>query len=229
MKKKLPIIIMWVILILVLLLGNLLSEHVNTQRQDILDNVDISEYVEVTEISYNFDLETIGNKTYIVTFIYEEETYKIYVDHNFYYVETIEGHELDALYYSAVKIDIDRDDLIQNTAYITNYDSATNTVTITANGFDGLGSIVVDFIFDINNNIESYVVTSTETYDIEYNSGYNGDTVPAVENAFIDGYINSTQIPLFDSIAGASEGTGEAMVEILTLLNQFIDSIEGGN
>ena len=229
MKKRLPIILMWFVLALLLILGNLLSQHVNMQRENVIDNLDISEYVEVTEITYNFNQDTVGNKTYMVTFIFEEETYRIYVDHDFHFVEAIEGPELDALYYSAVKRDLDREQLIQNTAYITNYDSSTNTVTITANGFDGKGSIVVNFVLDSNNDLESYVVTSTETYDVEYNSGYTGNTVPAVENAFIDGYVNSTEIPLFDSVAGASEGTGVAMVEILTLLNQFIASMEGGN
>lgn len=229
MKKRLPIIIMWVVMALLLGIGNLLSQHVISQKSDILDNVDISEYVEVTDIEYNLNSETVGSKTYIVTFNYENEVFKIYVDHNFHFVETIEGHELEALYYSAVKLDIENQELIQNTAYITSYNSATNTVVITANGFDGTGSIVVDFVLDANYNLSSYTVNSTETYDAEYNTEYDGGAAPVVENAFIDSFIANDVIPSVDTVAGASEGTGVAMQEVLTLLNQFVDSMKGGN
>jgi len=77
------------------------------------------------------------------------------------------------------------------------------------------------------------VVESHETYDDEYNGEgnglYTGGPVPAVENYFLNRYQTAGVISPVDAVAGASVGTGPAMRAMLTLLDAFLDEMNGGN
>ncbi len=223
-------LIIGIILVFITLfvVGGLYSSHVIEHRVEEL-TVDEERYydaVDLLSLEYNFDLETLGSKTYIATFTYEGETYKTYVSNTFCFVEVLEGDSLDFMVYSAVKHHAEQEKLIQNTAYITSYEASTRTLVIEAQGFHDV--IVVEMVLnETYDGIVSYVVTSHESYNSEYNGGYTGGAVPSVENQMMDQYMSgATEI---DTVAGASQGTGDAMIELIALLNLFLDTLEGGN
>ncbi|MBI9009759.1 MAG: hypothetical protein JEZ05_06995 [Tenericutes bacterium] len=217
------------ILIVIFAIGGVFTDYVVTQRAEeiIVDEERYYDEVTLTNLEYNFDKDTLGQKTYIATFIYDGLTYKSYVDHTFCFVELIEGEALDLMVHSAVKHHAEQEELLQNTAYIVSYNEATKTLVITADGFAGSGSISVEFVLTDELAVSSYTVTSSESYKSDYNEGYTDGSVPFVENNMIDQYVagNAT----IDAVAGASEGTGDAMQELIALLDLFLDSMEGGN
>ncbi len=229
-KKSKLIIILSTLLALFFTLGNMYSNFVieNRPTEIIIDEERYYDLVDLVDLEYYFDIDSLGSKTYIATFTYEGQTYKTFVNHTFCYVDMFEGDELDLMIMSAVKHHAEQESLIQNTAYIMSYDESTKTLVIDANGFAGDGSISVTFELDSDYGISSYTVTSSESYKSEYNTLYTGGMVPYVENYMIDEYISQGSVAV-DAVAGASEGTGEAMVIILDLMELFIDSLEGGN
>jgi hypothetical protein len=219
------------ILVVVFAVGGFFTDYVVTQRGDEI-TVDAERYkdaVVLIDLEYNLDSETLGHKAYIVTFTYEGSTYKAFLDNTFTYVEMIEGDSLDLIVLSAVKHHAEQDALLQNKAYIVSYNETTKTLVMAADGFAGSGSISIEFILnDDLNAVVSYLVTSNETYKSEYNTKYTDGVVPFVENTFMDLYLDG-QVIATDAVAGASEGTGVAMQELITLLDLFLDSMEGGN
>jgi hypothetical protein len=229
-KQNGLILTLSLILVFVFAIGGVYTNYVVTQRTEeiIVDEERYYDAVVLTDLEYNFDISTIGNKTYIATFTYEGSTYKTYVDKTFCFVEIIEGESLDLMVYSAVKHHAEQEAMIQNTAYIESFDHATKKLVISANGFAGAGTISIEFTLnDALDAVASYSVTSSESYNSEYNSFYTDGPVPYVENNMMDQYLaGDTTI---DSVAGASEGTGVAMQELITLLDLFLDSLEGGN
>ena len=229
-EKNGLILILSAVLVFIFALGNVYSSAVINHREEelIIDEERYYEAVDLIDLEYNFDVATLGQKTYIATFTYEGTTYKTFVDRTFCYVEMIEGEALDLRVMSAVKHHAEQEALLQNTAYITSYDSTTKTLVIDANGFAGEGSISVTFELNDDYGIESYTVTSTESYKSDYNEKYKDGPVPYVENFMIDTYVSTGSVA-FDAVAGASEGTGEAMVLVLDLLELFVSSLEGGN
>lgn len=216
------------ILVAIFIFGNIYSSAVINHRAEELadDQEKYNEAVEVVSIEYNFDTETLGDNVYLVEFTFEDSTYKTYVNETFCYVEMVEGEELELMVMSALKHNLEKGLLIQNTAYIVSYDVTTKIVVIETEGFNGIISVEMT-INDTFDGITSYTVTSLENYDNDYNSGYEGGATPEVENTMLDQYM--TGVNDLDTISGASVGTGEAIQELVTLLNLFIDSLEGGN
>jgi hypothetical protein len=224
------ILVISLILVAVFAFGGMLSNYVIEQRleEPEIDEERYYEKVNLTDLEYNFDEETLGRKTYVATFIYEESTYKAFLDNTFTYVEMIEGDTLDLIIFSAVKHHAEQEQLLQNIAYISSYDETSKALVITADGFAGTASISVEFILnDDLDGVASYAVTSSESYTSEYNTFYVEGAVPFVENSMLDQFIAGNAV--IDSVAGASQGTGDAMQELITLLDLFLDSMEGGN
>ena len=135
--------------------------------------------------------------------------------------------ELSLIIMSAVKHHAEQEELLQNIAYLVSYDSTTKTVVLEAEGFAGVINVeaVLNSTLD---GVSSYTITSQENYDNEYNTDYAGASAPSVENTMFNQYVNSGNT-VVDTVAGASVGTGVAMQELITLLDLFIDSLEGGN
>ena len=129
---------------------------------------------------------------------------------------------------SAVKHHAEQEKLLQNMAYIQSYDVETKTVVMAAKGFAGEDSIIITFVLKDDYTIDTYSINSVETYNSEYNSNYTSGPVPFVEDTFVNLYINGQELAV-DTVAGATVGTGKAMQELLTLLDLFLDSLEGGN
>ncbi len=105
------------------------------------------------------------------------------------------------------------------------YDETTRVLVLQADGFRG--TITVEFTLNATlDGVDSYQVTSSETYANSYNSGYIGGGVPTVETAVIDQYVQG--IDPVDGVAGATI-TSNAVIEILTALDDFLASLNGGN
>lgn len=227
-SKKL-IIGLWLILIAIFAIGGIYTNKmVDLRLPDVVED-EQRYYDEVTliDLEYNFNPETFGTSPYIATFTYDGNTYKTFVDIDFFYVEMIEGEELSLIIMSAVKHHAETEALLQNTAQLISYDSSTKTLLMQAQGFAGI--IDVEIVLNSNEDgVTSYTITSLENYDNEYNTDYAGASVPSVENTMFNQYVTSGNVTL-DTVAGASEGTGVAMQEIVTLLDLFLDSLEGGN
>ena len=227
--NKRLIIGLWLILIAVFAVGGIYTNKmVDLRLPDATEDAQ-RYYDEVTllDLEYNFDPESFGTSPYIATFTYEGNTYKTYIDITFNYVETIEGEELNLIIMSAVKHHAETEALLQNVAQLISYDSSTKTLIMQAQGFAGL--IQAEIVLNASEDgIQSYTITSEENYDNEYNTDYAGASVPSVENIMFNQYVSSGDFEI-DTVAGASEGTGTAMQELVTLLDLFINTLEGGN
>ncbi len=233
MKKYLSdrklIIGLWLVLIALFTIGGIYTNKmVESRPEDVTEDAQrYYDEVELLDLEYNFDSETLGTSVYIATFTYEGNTYKTYIDKTFCYVEMIEGEELSLIIMSAVKHHAEEEEILQNIAYLVSYDSTTKTVVLEAEGFAGVINVeaVLNSTLD---GVSSYTITSQENYDNEYNTDYAGASAPSVENTMFNQYVNSGNT-VVDTVAGASVGTGVAMQELITLLDLFIDSLEGGN
>jgi hypothetical protein len=223
------ITLLWFTLAVIFGVGGVYSNYMVEQRPEDVGNDEERYYnaVDLLSLEYNFDLDTIGENVFVATFTYEGNTYKTYVDHTFCYNEMIEGEELDLMVMAAVKHHAEQEAILSNTAYISGYDSTTRTVTLTTTGFAGAINVSVT-LNDTFDAVESYLVTSNENYDNDYNSGYSGGAAPVVENTMMDDYLDDYDVNV-DTIAGASVGTGEGMIELINVLNLFIQSLSGGN
>ena len=223
------IIVLWLVLIAVFIIGGLYTNKmIELKPQNVIeDEQRYYDEVSLTDLDYNFDPESFGASPYIATFIYEGVTYKTYLDLNFCYVDTLEGTELNLIVMAAVKHHAEQEQLKQNTAQLFSFDDNTRTLVMKTKGFAGI--ITVEMI--LNNNldgVESFTIISNETYSNEYNVAYTGAPAPAAEKTMFNQYLDDGTINI-DSIAGASEGTVAGMKELITLLDIYINTLEGGN
>lgn len=227
-EKNGLILLICVVFVVIFAFGVVYSNYVIEERAlgIVVDEERYYDDVKLIDLEYNFDPETLGAKTYIATFTYEDVQYKAYLDHTYTFVEMIEGDALDMMIMSGVKHHAEKEKLIQNTAYLVSYTESTKTLVLEAYGFADIIRCEVVINADLN-GIESYTITSVESYASEYNPGYTGGEVPEVENQMMDQYMSGATT--IDSVAGASEGTGVAMQELITLMTQFMESLEGGN
>ncbi|MCK4551657.1 MAG: hypothetical protein KAU02_01980 [Tenericutes bacterium] len=230
MQDKGLIIMLWLVLIIVFIIGGLYTNKMIELRQPEDIEVLAQRYydeVDLIDLDYNLDPESFGTSPYIATFTYEGSTYKTYIDLNFCYQDTLEGADLNLIVMAAVKHHAEQEQLLQNTAQLFSYDDNTRTLVMKTKGFAGI--ITIEMILNTTlDGIESFTVTSNENYDNEYNTDYAGASAPAVEYQMFNQYLNDGIINI-DSIAGASEGTGIGMQELITLLDLYINTLEGGN
>lgn len=223
------IIGLWSILIIVFVIGGLYTDKmVELRPQNIIeDEQRYYDKVDLLDLEYNFDPETFGTAPYIATFTYEGSTYKTYVDLNFCYEETLEGDELNLIIMAAVKHHAEQEKLLQNTAQLISYDETTRTLVMETKGFVGIIRVEIILNTDLD-GAEWVTITSNENYDSEYNVDYAGASAPSVEYRMFNQYLNAGIVDV-DSIAGASEGTGIGMQELIILLDLYINTLEGGN
>jgi hypothetical protein len=181
----------------------------------------------INSVERNFDTATFLTKPYIVNITYGAENNELeaYFDNEFNYVETITGVEPNQTYKDLFKNDLPASSFIDLKTYITTYDELTRKITIETKAYGGK-PITVEF--ELNEALDKVVamtITTTQTYDNEYNEGYTGDDVPAVENAYKDAYlVDGTYI---DAVSSATI-TSNAMIRIFTLVDDVITAWNGG-
>jgi uncharacterized protein with FMN-binding domain len=181
----------------------------------------------INSVERNFDTATFLTKPYIVNITYGAENNELeaYFDNEFNYVETITGVEPNQTYKDLFKNDLPASSFIDLKTYITAYDETARKITIETKAYGGK-PITVEF--ELNEALDKVVamtITTTQTYDAEYNDGYTGSAVPAVENAYKDAYlVDGTYI---DAIASATI-TSNAMIRIFTLVDDVLTAWNGG-
>ena len=182
---------------------------------------------QINDVERNFDSTTFLAKPYIVDITYgvENNSLVAYFDNEFNLVEVISGTAPDQTYLDLFKNDLPDTDFIDVSTYITDYDSDLNKITIETIAYGGKPITVV---FELNSALDKVVgmtIQTTQSYDNEYNSGYTGGAVPAVENAYRDQYLlDGTYI---DAFASATI-TSNAMVRIFTLADEVVTELSGG-
>lgn len=233
-KEKAVILILIAMMISIFVVGNVYFNNILYVEEETTTvpttTVDINiDYGSVTNIAiaYNLDLDSLGAKSYIVSFEYESENYQAYLDKDYFLVEMIVGEEPEAQVMALIREHIMDENLIEDKAYFVSYDSTTKTIEMETVGFVGSPIQVTIVLNDNLDGVSSFDVSSPENYDSEYNQRYSGGSAPEVENIMIQDYIDNG-LPV-DSVAGASMGTGPAMQELLTLLDLLLNSLQGGN
>ncbi len=189
-------------------------------------------------VRYNLDPATFVAAPYIADITYGETNIpaSVLLSPTFDYVGLVGGgSDLEADLQGAVKTAAQAAGSVSGKAYFVSYDPATRVLVMRAKGYKSENPIQVTFT--LNETLDGiepgFVVESHETYDDEYNGEgnglYTGGPVPAVENYFLNRYQTAGVISPVDAVAGASVGTGPAMRAMLTLLDAFLDEMNGGN
>ncbi|MGD9760948.1 MAG: FMN-binding protein [Candidatus Izemoplasmatales bacterium] len=181
----------------------------------------------INSVVRNFDSVTFLTKPYIVNITYgaENNVLEAYFDNEFNYVETITGIEPNQTYKDLFKNDLPATSFIDLKTYITAYDETTRKITIETKGY---ASKPITVEFELNEALDKVVamtITTSQTYDEEYNEGYTGAPAPAVENAYKDAYlVDGTYI---DAVSSATI-TSNAMIRIFTLVDDVLTAWNGG-
>lgn len=182
---------------------------------------------EITNVERNYDATTLVSKPYIVSITYDLDNKNLvaYFDNEFNLVEVISGDTPNETYLALFKNELPSTTFIDVKTYITAFDETNKTVTIETLAYGGKAITVVFQLNDTLDSVESMAITTTQTYDSDYNEGYTGGPNPAVENAYRDQYLaDGTYI---DSIGGATI-TSNAMIRIFDLVNDVLDNLNGG-
>jgi len=182
---------------------------------------------EITNVTRNHDTNTFLTKPFIVDVTYGEDNsqFQAYFDNNYELVELISGDMPTEEYLEVLKVELPKTSFAEMRAFVRDYDSENNTITIYAKGYDAMEVQVVFHLNSTLDQVTSMDITTTQTY--EYSYGYSGNPAPAVENAFRDQYL--TDGTIIDSVAGATV-TSNTMKRILTVMNELKNAWnEGGN
>lgn len=190
----------------------------------------------LVEVRYNFDPTTFVASPFIADITYGEgnTAASVLLSSTFDYVGLVGGGaDLETDLQSAVKSMASQAGTVSSKAYLFSYDAGTRIVLIRAKGYNSNTHIQVAVTLNATlDGVESYLVSSSESYDDEINveyGDYTGGPVPAVENNFLGQCQTNATILPFDAVAGASAGTGPAMHALITLLDAFINDLNGGN
>lgn len=181
----------------------------------------------INSIERNYNPATFVAKPFIANITYgaENMVLEAYFDSQYNLVEIISGDMPSDTYLNLFKNDFPTTSFVDLRTHITAYDSSTRVITIRTNGYGGMPITVA---FELNETLDGVVgmqITTTQTYDEEYNDGYTGAPAPAVENAYKDAYLaDGTYI---DAVSSATI-TSNAMIRILTLMDNVLEAWNGG-
>ena len=182
---------------------------------------------EITNVERNYDAATLVSKPYIVSITYDLDNKNLvaYFDNQFNLVEVITGETPNETYLALFKNELPSTTFIDVKTYITAFDETNKTVTIETIAYGGKAITVTFQLNSTLDAVESMNITTTQTYDSDYNEGYTGGPNPAVENAYRDQFLaDGTYI---DAIGGATI-TSNGMIRIFDLVNDVIENLNGG-
>lgn len=188
-------------------------------------------------VRYNFNPTTFASAPFIADITHGEANTpaSVLLSATYDYVGLVGGGtDLAADLQGAVKAAAQAAGSVSGKAYFVSYDEVNRILVMRAKGYNSTNPIQVTFT--VNETLDGiepgFVVESHETYDdeanIEYGS-YTGGPVPAAENYFLNRYQTAGVISAVDAVAGASQGTGPALRAMLTLLDAFLEDLNGGN
>jgi len=188
-----------------------------------------SNSVLLNSLTYNFDPLTFAEKPYIanVTYGVNNTNIELYLSRSFDYAGLVTGViEPIAEVKAEIKLLASSNQSISNRAYFVSYDELSRTLIMNTIGYNPSSpiqaTIGINGTFD---GIESFVISSHESYS--ESSGYSGLPVPQVENDLLNEYVTNGTL-IIDGVAGATSSSN-AMQRLITLLNLFVDSLNGGN
>lgn len=222
------ILILFTLLVLTFILGGMYGRYASETAQASIDENREEYYgrVDLVSVEYNLDYSSFIAKPLIVTAVYEDTTYEMYIDFDYQFIEMITDIESNALVEAAVQYHLSNNQSRILRAKFVSYDSESRTVEMTTRGY--VGQIDVSVVLGTNfDTIESYTVDTSENYDSNYNEGYSGGAVPEVEHYMMDQFVAG--VVNVDTVAGASAATGPALQDLISLLNQFMNALDGGN
>lgn len=180
----------------------------------------------IDSVKVNTDFTTINEYKYIaeVTFDLDDKKATIYLDNDFKYLGKVSGADVSQEVKDALPIFVPAANLTDASIKIGDFDSLTNELTISVQGYSRKGVTMTLTINLAKDGIDTITfVSSTESY--EYSNGYNGAGL-VVENAYIDEY--NTNGLFMDSVAGATV-TSNAMTNALKWVQAFELLLSGGN
>lgn len=183
----------------------------------------------LNSLTYNLDPTTFATKPFLADVTYGDENTNIlvYLDSTFTYAGIITGTEPAADVKSGIKSYAAASGQVVNSASFVSYDAGTRTLVLISKGYNQTpiqGTYVLNATL---NGVESYSFVTSESYDNEYNGGYNHSLgeVPYVENNLTEQFRNG-EVEI-DAIAGATV-TSVAMKNMLHLVKLFIENQNGG-
>lgn len=183
----------------------------------------------IDSLTYNYDLATLNDYTFIaeITFGANDDTATVGLNNSLEYVSTISGTDPTASEIEAMPSYVAEAGLMNTQVTVSNYDSSTGVITLVTKGYSNSG-ITIDV--QLNGSLDAIsqvsLNTSNESYDNDYNGGYSGPSVPSVENGYIDDYnLDGT---IIDSTAGATVSSN-AMTAALNWVDALDAALNGGN
>lgn len=184
----------------------------------------------LNSVSYNLDPATFVAMPFIADVTYGEDDTNVvvYLDSTFSYAGLVSGVEPEADVKSAIKSYASGAGTVSANIRFIEYDDQSRELVIEGVGYSSL-TIRITVILNVTlDGIDSYEVDSHQSYDNEYNEGYNHNLgeVPYVEEYMIDQYIADEVV--IDGIAGATV-TSVAMQKLIALLDLFLLEIGGGD
>jgi uncharacterized protein with FMN-binding domain len=184
----------------------------------------------LNSLKYNFDPLTFVSKPYIADVTYGDENINVvvYLDASFSYAGTITGDEPEEDVQSGIKSYASSSGLVSTSVKFVSFDNVTRTLVMTSKGYNAV-PIQVSFILNAGlTAVESFTVSSMESYDDDYNGGYNKalGLVPYVERNLINKYKDG--MVEIDAIAGATV-TSHAILDMIDVLKLFIAEQNGGD
>jgi len=181
----------------------------------------------LNELSRNFELPTMIDKPFIADVTYGENDtdIKVHLDKDFEYAGMIEGEEPSDDVKAAIQAHASDSTDVNTQAYFVSYDETMHTLVIESKGYASTPIQATVVLTDTEDDVLSIQIDSSESYDDGYNTGYDGDSVPAVEDAYVSQYEQDGT--LIDSVAGATV-TSDAMQSMLNLLDDLMQSLNGG-
>ena len=183
----------------------------------------------LNSLTYNLDPTSFTTKPFIADVTYGDENTNVvvYLDSTFTYAGTLTGIEPASDVQSGIKSYASASGLVVTSASYVSYDAGTRTLVLISKGYNQTpirGTYVLNATLDC---VESYSFVTSESYDNEYNGGYNHSLgeVPYVENNLSQQFQNGEAE--IDGVAGATV-TSNAMKNMINLVKLFIEDQNGG-
>jgi Na+-translocating ferredoxin:NAD+ oxidoreductase RnfG subunit len=183
----------------------------------------------LNSLTYNLDPATFATKPFIADVTYGDENTNVvvYLDSSFTYAGIVTGTEPASDVQSGIKSYASASGQVVTSASFVSYDAGTRTLVLISKGYNNTpiqGTYVLNATLD---GVESYSFITSESYDNEYNGGYNHllGVVPYVENNLSEQFKNG-EVEI-DAIAGATV-TSNAMKNMINLVKLFIADQNGG-
>ncbi len=187
----------------------------------------------LNSLTYNLDPATFATKPYIADVTYGEENTNIvvYLDGAFNYSSMVTGTEPEQDVLGAIKSYASASGLVSTKVKFVSYATDTKTLVMTTSGYNSGTPIQITFVLKADlTGIETFNVSSSESYDEEYNEPYVNADVPYTEVTLLNLFKNGqTSFDIeIDGIAGATV-TSTAVIDLIEVLNLFITDQNGGN